>query len=552
MIQGDEAVGVDPTDDLAALPQAVRLSAAEEQLWYFSQLAPDSRAYNEAVVLTKRGPFDVDAFRAAFIDIIRRHEAWRSNFVAVDGEPTSIVHSDQLVELPLLDLTSMPRDEAERRAADIAAEQARRPYQLDRDPLIRPRLIRVADDDNRLYLSMHHIAFDGATLRIVVSELIALYEALTASHPAMIQQRPTQYSEYTRWEREWMSGPEFRARIEYWRRRLAGAPAQQLLPADRPRPLHSTYPGAIEPVHISLDVATGLRALSRRCNTTLFQAVAAAFATLMHLYSGEDDVVFGTIADLRHRSEFEVDGWILCHPTGCALDLGGKPTFVDLLTRIRAELLNGLANLVPFERLVRELHPQRDSGASPIFRAMLAMQPSALPPHTPWDVRALEHDLPEWVDEAKFDLSVELDERPEGHIDGRLIYNTDIFDAATARRMAGHLTTLLKSAVGDPSVPITQLAYMSSDEVQQLAAWTRQMRMAARQLRARAVLDTSPKNTEQYSRYLWLRPADLCGAGPRIHRARGPAESGRSRPGDGCRRRRRAFTRDGRRAARNP
>ena len=102
---------------------------------------------------------------------------------------------------------------------------------------------------------------------------------------------------------------------------------------------------------------------------------------------------------------------------------------------------------------------------------MLAMQPSALPPHTPWDVRALEHDLPEWVNEAKFDLSVELDERPEGHIDGRLIYNTDIFDAATARRMAGHLTTLLKSAVGDPSVPITQLAYMSPDEVQQLAAW---------------------------------------------------------------------------------
>lgn len=470
MIGATEAVGGDPTDDLAASPLAVPLSAAEEQLWYFSQLAPESRAYNEAVVLIKSGPFDVDAFRAAFIEIIRRHETWRSTFVVVDGEPTRMVHRDHLVELSLLDLTAMPRDEAERRAAGIAAEEARRPYQLDRGPLIRPRLIRVANDDNRLYLSMHHIAFDGATLRIVVSELIALYEGLATSHPAMIQERPTQYSEYAKWEREWMSGPEFGSRIEYWHRRLAGAPIQQL-PADRPRPQHSTSPGAIEPLHISGDVATGLRALSRRSNATLFQAVAAAFATLLHLYSGEDDVVFGTIADLRHRPEFESMVGYCVTPLVVRLDLGGNPTFIDLLTRTRAELLNGLANLVPFERLVRELHPQREPGASPIFRAMLAMQPSALPPHTPWDVHALEHDLPEWVDEAKFDLSVELDERPEGHIDGRLIYNTDIFEAATARRVAGHLRKLLESAVDDPSCPITQLSYMSADEVQQIVAW---------------------------------------------------------------------------------
>lgn len=470
MIGATEAVGGDPTDDLAASPQAVSLSAAEEQLWYFSQLAPDSRAYNESVVLIKSGPFDVDAFRAAFIEIIRRHEAWRSTFVVVDGEPTRMVHSDRLVELSLLDLTAMPRDEAERRAADIAAEEARRPYQLDRDPLIRPRLIRVANDDNRLYLSMHHIAFDGATLRIVVTELIALYEALAASRPAMIQERPTQYSEYAKWEREWMSGPEFGRRIQYWRRRLAGAPTQQL-PVDRPRSQHSTYPGAIQPLHISGDVATGLRALSRRSNATLFQVVAAAFATLLHLYSGEDDVVFGTIADLRHRPEFESMVGYCVTPLVVRLDLGGNPRFIDLLTRTRAELLNGLANLVPFERLVRELHPQREPGASPIFRAMLAMQPSAIPAHTPWDVRALEHDLPEWVDEAKFDLSVELDERPDGHIDGRLIYNTDIFEAATARRVAGHLRKLLESAVDNPSDPITQLSYMSADEVQQIVAW---------------------------------------------------------------------------------
>ena len=209
----------------------------------------------------------------------------------------------------------------------------------------------------------------------------------------MLHGRPTQYSEYADWESEWMTGPEFSSRVEYWRRRLAGAPTQQL-PTDRPRTQHSTYPGAIEPLYISGEVATGLRALSRRSNATLFQAVAAAFATLLHLYSGEDDVVFGTIADLRHRPEFESMVGYCVTPLVVRLDMSGDPTFVDLLTRPRAELLNGLANLVPFERLVRELRPPREPGVSPIFRAMLAMQPSVLPAHMPWDVHALEHDSP--------------------------------------------------------------------------------------------------------------------------------------------------------------
>jgi amino acid adenylation domain-containing protein len=468
----ESAVAPDPALP-GARPSSQRspLSAAEEQLWYLSQLAPGGRAYNEAVIISKTGPFDLSAFRSAFNEIVSRHEIWRTSFDVVDGEPVRVVHPAPVQEIRLIDLSALPPDELQRSVAAVTAQAAHAPYELTRGPLIRPLLIRFGEHDHRLYLAMHHIVFDGATLRIVAHELVALYEAFAGSQPSPLSDPPTQYSDYVAWEREWMGTPDFARRIDHWQRRLADAPSLQL-PLDRPRPSNPSGAGAIEPFRVSAELANSLRSLSRQCHSTLFQVVAAAFAVLLHRYSAQEDVVFGTIADLRHEPQFESMIGYCVTPLVVRVDLAGEPTFVDLVGRLRTDLLNGLANLVPFERLVRELRPHRELGTSPVFQAMLAMQPPTIASAPSWDLRPLEQDLPEAFDRAKFDLSIELDERVGGHIDARLIYNTDIFDAATGRRLVDHLAALLEGIAIDPRTPIAKLPLLSeADRHLQLAEW---------------------------------------------------------------------------------
>ena len=220
-------MGVNPTDVM--LPRVTSrtapLSSAQEPLWYFSRLAPGNPVYNEAVAIRKDGPFDVDAFRLAFNGIVRRHEIWHSTFEIVDGEPMQVVLQPPTFELPMLDLSGMSRSDAEVGAAAMAAEDAMPPYALDRGPLIRPRLVRFAGDHHRLYLAMHHLVFDGFSLRrVVLPELINLYNAYVSGESSPQLDPPFQYPDYAQWEREHANDS---GKIEYWRGSLSGAPTLQ-------------------------------------------------------------------------------------------------------------------------------------------------------------------------------------------------------------------------------------------------------------------------------------------------------------------------------------
>ncbi len=448
------------------------LSLLQEQLWYFSRLAPDNPVYNEAVSIRKDGPFDVRAFRAAFNEIVRRHEIWRTTFGVVDGEAVQVVLPAPTLELPLIDLSGTPTAERESEAVRMAAEEARRTYDLERGPLLRPLLMRFAEDHHRLYMALHHLLFDGVSLyRIILPELTVLYDAFSAGREPSLPEPTIQYADYAAASRERAMRIDFARRTDYWRHHLNGAPTLQL-PLDHPRLLQQRFRGAIERVYVPKGLADRLRTLSRTSGTTLFQIVAAAFAVLLHRYSGQDDIVFGTLVDMRDRRELERMVGYCVTPMVVRVDVHDDDSFIELLGRIRADLVDGLSRLVPFEALVRELNPPRDPGANPIFQAMLVLEPAMVPIDPAWSLHQMEAELGSAVGDAQFDLHLELDERPEGHLDGRLIYNTDLFEPATAGRIARHWITLLLGIGAAPTDRVSALPLLSEEERHcQLVEW---------------------------------------------------------------------------------
>jgi amino acid adenylation domain-containing protein len=447
------------------------LSVPQEQLWYFSQLVPGNPVYNESITIRKDGAFDPEALRLALREILHRHEILRSGFEVIEGEPMQVVHPVPRLELPLVDLSWMPADRAERNAARMAAEEALRPYVLDRAPLLRPLLVRFAADHHRLYLSMHHLVFDGVSLyRIVLPELIALYDAFTRGDEPALPQPAVQYVDYAIGTRQWTDRPGFARRIDYWRQHLADAPPLEL-PYDHPRPALPRFRGGIVPVRVPRELADGLRSLSRHAGSTLFQALAAAFALLLHRHSGQDDVVFGSLTDLRDRVELEGMVGYCQTPIVLRSHIADDPSFVEVVSRIRTDLAGALEHLVPFERIVRELSPRRDPGINPLFQAAIVLEPQMLSPDPAWSL-FLDTAIGEALGVAKFDLHLELDERPDGRIDGRLSFDSDLFDRETAECMVERWSRLLEGVVAHPEKPVSQLPLLSADERhRQLVIW---------------------------------------------------------------------------------
>jgi len=445
---------------------------AQEALWYMSFLVPNQFSYNEAISIRKDGPFDPDAFRRAFNEIVRRHEAWRTKFGIVDGVPVQIVQPAPRFDLPVLDLSGLSAAQAERQAVRLAAQVSRVPYDLRRGPLLRPRLIRFAADHHRLYLAMHHLVFDGVSVyRVVLPELVALYDAYVAGKPSPLPEPECQYADYARWEQIWITEPRAVRRLEHWRKQLNDLPVLSL-PLDHPRLPAPRFRGGVVPVGVPAEMVAELHHLGQKVGATLFQVVAAVWALLLGRYAGQDDVVFATATDLRQRPEWEtVVGYSLT-PLVLRIDLSGDPSFNELVVRVRNVLLDGLDNLVPFERLVRELPPGRASSANPIFQTMFILEPKTLAPDPAWTIHQMESEIGDAVGSAKLDLELELDERPEGHITGRLIYDRDLFEKTSAVQMAGHWLRLLEAVVTDPAMTASRIPILTpAEEHRQLVEW---------------------------------------------------------------------------------
>jgi amino acid adenylation domain-containing protein len=351
-----------------------------------------------------------------------------------------------------------PTAAAQRR---IAAESAR-PFDLARGPLIRALLLRLSDAEHTLLLTIHHIAADGWSLSVFCRELTALYNADVAGQPAPLAELPIQYVDFTVWQREGLQGAALERHLAYWREQLTGAPATLELPTDRRRPPVQGHQGAAHTVQLPLTLLTALHALSRRESSTLFMTLLAAFYVLLYRYSGQTDLVVGTAIANRTRPETDPLIGFFVNSLALRADLTGNPPFRELLGRVREVALGAYEHQdMPFEKLVAELRPGRSLSHAPLFQVIFALQNAAIPALA---LSGLDTHV-EGVNNgtAKFDLDVSLTENEQGL---RLLieYNTDLFDAATITRLAGHYQTLLAGIVADPTQRIHALPLLTDAE----------------------------------------------------------------------------------------
>ena len=448
--------------------ERIPLSFGQQQIWLLTQMVSDRPVYNECFTIGLTGPLNVVALERSFSEILRRHEAWRTTFSTLDGELTQVIHPPPSLSLPVIHLEGLPEVEREAEALRLATEDARLLFDLAQGPLIRSRLVKMSDTEHRLYLALHHIIFDGVSIYdVFLPELAALYEAFSAGAPSPLSEPAIQYADYAHWQRQRIEDDYLAQHMPYWRK-LLGDLADFQLPTDHPRPAVQTFSGTLQRVALPRALTDALKELSRREGFTLYMTLAAAVVTLLHRYSGQDDVVIGTATGSRDRPEIEKLMGYFVNTLALRTNLADNPTFRETLVCVRRATLDAQEHRdVPFELVVRELHPQRNVTQNPLFQVLFTFEPPLSPLDMPWSMSQLDID----VGTSKFDLSIELDDRPEGII-GRFEYNTDLFEATTITRMMGHFQALLQGIVADPGRRLSELPLLTEPERDQmLVAW---------------------------------------------------------------------------------
>ncbi len=440
------------------------LSFGQQRLWFLDRLDPGRSAYTIAVVLDLTGDLAVLALAAAFTRVTARHEVLRTTFGESQGSPVQRIAPPRRFALPVVDLAALTAWRRGGVAERLAAAAARSPFDLSRGPLLRALLLRRSPTAHDLVVAAHHTVVDNWSLGILVRDLGGLYRELVTGEPAELPPLPVQYADFAVWQRGWLRGPALAEQLAYWREGLRQAPALEL-PADRPRPpvlgSHGARVGAVLPAALAQAAAE----LSRREGVTLFMTLLGAFAALLHRYSGQDDVVVGTPAANRGRSEVENLVGFFVNTLALRTDLSGDPALRQLARRIRRTALGAYSHQdLPFERLVEELQPRRDLSRHPLFQVMLVLQYEmgprlALPG---LEIRARHGDVPR----ANFDLTLGL-LGGGGALPVLLDYNRELFDPATARRLLGHFRELLAAAAAAPDTPVSLLPLLSAAEVHQ-------------------------------------------------------------------------------------
>ncbi|OUS31219.1 hypothetical protein A9Q99_04270 [Gammaproteobacteria bacterium 45_16_T64] len=456
------------------------LSFAQQRLWFLNQLETGdseyniSTSYNMPATIRIKGDLNTNALKKAFQALVDRHESLRTSFLVDDGVATQVIREPSDWFMDIRDISHLEYEERETEIIHFAEDEAARSFDLILGPinkarrirLIRSRLLKSADQEHVLLLTMHHIISDGWSLGVIIEEIAELYGAIVESRESTLPPLEIQYVDYARWQRDWMEGPVFDHQLAFWKKHLDGVPVLEL-PTDRPRPALQTFAGEYEHVKLSLSLTQRLNELSQSQGTTMFMTLLAGFYALLYRYTGQDDVCVGTPVANRAREEFE--NLIGCFVNTLALraDLSENPRFVDLMMQVQDTTLSAYEHQdIPFERLVDKLGVARDKSHSPLFQVMFTLQNAS----TDHELRLPGLDLellPSVMKTAKFDLTLNLTEKSDG-LDGILEYNTDLFDASTVHRMVGHLESILEAAVEHPHTRIADLPLMPEAETKLL------------------------------------------------------------------------------------
>jgi len=426
------------------------LSLAQEQIWLSLQEPRDlPPVYNESITLHRLGPLNVAVLERCLSEIIRRHEIWRTTVATLNGHPVQIIHpAPDTYPCPVVDLRGLPVADRESEAIRLATEEARRPFDLLRGPLVRVMLATLSDEEHRLFFTMHQMIVDGVSAyRVLPSELVALYQAFSAGRPSPLPELPIQYADFACWQRQWLQGEALDQQSAYWREKLAGELPVLDWPTDRPRPPVQTYRGSMRPFTLPRNLSDTLRASSQRQGVTLFTTLLAGFVSLLHLYTGREVITVGTLAPAG-RKRAEVQGLLgyFLNPVALRIDLSGNPTFREVLEQARGVISGALSHDdVPLERLANELKPKPDPTRHPFFQIMFSLAPPMSELGSGWSQTPMDVES----GGARWDLYLELNDRQNGIL-GRAQYNPDLFDVSAITRMLEDYQYVLHAASSNP------------------------------------------------------------------------------------------------------
>lgn len=448
------------------------LSFAQSRLWFLYHIDRASPAYHIPFAITFESSVNLAALERSLNEIIRRHESLRTTFATLEGRPVQIVAPARLVTIPVTDLSALQKNVARSEAQRLSVLEARQPFDLTRDLLIRTRLVKLSEEDYIWIVTIHHVAADGWSIEIFWKEFAALYKNFCEGQLATLPELPVQYADFAQWQRECLQGDAIAEQLAYWKKQLAGAPLVLELPADRPRPAMQSHNGAILPFELSHELMCGLKELSHRNSATWFMTLMAAFKVLLHRYTGREDLLVGTPVANRHKVDIEPLIGFFSNMLILRTDLSGNPSFLDLLERERDVVLGAYAHQdLPVERLVEEMQPERSVNHAPLFQVALSLHDVALRIS---DSPGLSLQ-PIHNGTAKLDLLMNVFVTARAIVGG-LEYNTDLFEAETIRRMILHFTTLLESIVANPEQSIRDLQLLTETERVELLKWNNEER----------------------------------------------------------------------------
>ncbi|HYO58031.1 amino acid adenylation domain-containing protein, partial [Archangium sp.] len=450
---------------LVPVPREGELPAsfAQQRLWFLEQLQPGGSTYNVPVAMHLLGRLDVAALERSLREVIRRHEVLRTTFASPEGRVVQIISPEVRLELEVEDLEGLAAPEREAEARRRVREEAHRPFELSRGPMLRARVLRLAREEHVLLLVMHHIVTDAWSVSVLLRELGELYPAFEAGGVPALPALGLQYADYAVWQRQWLRGEVLEAQLSYWKKTLAGVPQALELPTDRPRPQVQTFRGSQVKVQLPLALSQEVRALSQREGTTLFMTLLAAFQVLLARYSGQRDIVVGTPIAGRNRQEVEGLIGFFVNTLALRADVRGSLSFKELLAQVRETCLGAYAHQeLPFEQIVDALQLERDLSRTPLFQVQLFVLEDELARTMELgglSLKPLEVELAA----AKFDLVVGLQETGQGLLSAWQ-YNTDLFDGETVARMAGHFQKLLEGLVARPEQRLSELPLLTAEE----------------------------------------------------------------------------------------
>ncbi|MFK1381841.1 amino acid adenylation domain-containing protein [Pseudomonas aeruginosa] len=457
--------------------EPLRLSYAQERQWFLWQLEPESAAYHIPSVLRLRGRLDLDALQRSFDSLVARHETLRTRFRLDGDEARQEIAASMALPLDIVALGPLEEGALARQVETTIA----RPFDLERGPLLRVSLLRLAEDDHVLVLVQHHIVSDGWSMQVMVEELVQLYAAYSRGLEVALPALPIQYADYALWQRSWMEAGEKERQLAYWTGLLGGEQPVLELPFDRPRPVRQSHRGAQFILELDIDLSQALRRVAQQEGATAFALLLASFQALLYRYSGQADIRVGVPIANRNRVEIERLIGFFVNTQVLKADLDGRMGFDELLAQARQRALEAQAHQdLPFEQLVEALQPERSLSHNPLFQVLFNYQSEARGNGQAFRFDELQMESVQFDSRtAQFDLTLDLTDE-EQRFCAVFDYATDLFDASTVERLAGHWRNLLRGIVANPRQRLGELPLLDAPERRQtLSEWNPAQRECA-------------------------------------------------------------------------